>query len=369
MKQSWPWLVLVGAVIPVVLVYAGMLGLGLHRHASPWAISGAATVLVFGPPLAIAAANRKLRLERLSLSLLVWPGLLWLTLPVYFPGERNEAVASGIALIGGGQRWDDMARAVADGLPEEPALAKPELAEAASMAVEVLPPAPPLTPDQIALPYEGEGRRLSVPVVFEHGESSREVYMMLDTGATYTTLSAEVLASLGIMVSASDPTITLHTANGEREASIVLLDRVWLGDLAIDGLAIATCEECASSDTVGLLGLNVASGFNLTIDADRREVVFNTRKTNDRKLDVKQFSDLDASFTRFPGGRIEVEASLRNDSNRTILAAQASIHCGANTWTLDLENIEAGQVGHARRRLPEHTGCDSYEIALEKAIW
>jgi len=369
MKQSWPWIVLVASVIPVVLVYAGMLGLGLHRHASPWAISGAATALVFAPPLAIAAANRKHRLQRLAVSLLAWPAMLWLTLPVYFPGERNDAVASGIALIGGGQRWDDMARAVADGLPDEPALAKPELPEAAVMAQEVVAPAPPLTADQIALPYEGEGRRLSVPVVFEHGNKTREVYMMLDTGATYTTLSADVLASLGIIVTSDDPQIQLHTANGERSASIVLMDRVWMGDLAIDGLAIATCDQCASSDTVGLLGLNVASGFNLTIDADRREVIFNTRKTHDRKLDIKQFSDLDASFTRYPGGRIEVEASLRNESNRVIAAAQASIHCGENTWTLDLDSIDPGGIGHARRRLPEHEGCESYEIALEKAVW
>ncbi len=326
-------------------------------------------MLVFGPPLAIAASNRKLRLERLAIGLLVWPALLWLTLPVYFPGERNNAVASGIALIGGGQRWDDMARALADGLPEEPTMAKPELQEAAVMAQEVLPPAPKLTADQIALPYEGQGRRLSVPVVFENGDSLREVYMMLDTGATYTTLSLETLRSLGIEVAPEDRKIKLHTANGERDATVVLVDRVWLGDLAIDGVAIATCEECASSDTVGLLGLNVAGGFNLTIDADRREVVFTTRAAHNRHLDIKQFSDLDASFTRYPGGRIEVEASLLNESDRVIAAAQASIHCGTHTWTVDLLAINPGEVGTARQRLPEHDDCDSYEIALEKAVW
>jgi len=357
------------ATIPVVLTYAGMLGLGIHRHASPWAISAAATALVFGPPLAVSAAHSKGRLERLAASLLIWPVALWLCLPVYFAGERNAAVASGIALIGGGKHFNSMAQAIANGLPEEPVLARPELPEAAAMTVEVLPPPAPLAPNQIALPYEGEGRRLSVPVVFEHGNLTREVYMMLDTGATYTTLSAEVLNSLGVSIGADSPSIRLHTANGEREAQVVLLDRIWLGDLAIDGLAIATCEQCASSDSVGLLGLNVASGFNFTIDADRREVIFNARTSHDRKLDIKPFSDLDAAFTRYPGGRIEVEASLRNESVRTIAAAQASVHCGQNTWTLDLLTIPPGEIGYARRRLPEHNGCDSYEIALEKALW
>jgi len=368
-KRAWPWLILVVASVPVLLTYASMLGLGIHRHASPWAISAAATLIVFGPPMAVSAASPKNRLERLAVSLLVWPLALWLSLPVYFPGERNAAVGTGIALVGGGRHLDGMAQTIAEGLPEEPMLARPEVPEAAAMAQEVLPPPGPLDADQIALPYEGEGRRLSVPVVFEHGNVTREVYMMLDTGATYTTLSEEVLASLGVIVGAEDPTIRLHTANGEREASVVLLDRIWLGDLAIDGLAIATCDQCASSDSVGLLGLNVASGFNFTIDADRREVIFTARTSHDRKLDIKPFSDLDATFTRYPGGRIEVEASLRNDSDRPIAASQASIHCGAYSWTLDLLLIPPGETGYARRRLPEHKGCESYEIALEKALW
>jgi len=362
-------MVLAVAVFPAVLTYAGMLGLGIHRQATPWAISGGATVLVFGPPLAVSIAHAKRRIERLAVGLLVWPLTLWMTLPLYFPGERNPAVATGIALVGGGQWLNNMARAVEEGLPEEPVWAKPEVPEAAVLMPEVLPPAAPLTAQQIALPYEGEGRRLSVPVVFEHGAQTREVFMMLDTGATYTTLSEEVLNALGISVGADDPTIRLHTANGEREASVVLVDRIWLGDLAIDGLAIATCEQCASTDSVGLLGLNVASGFNLTIDADRREVVFNTRKSHDRKLDIKPFSDLDAAFTRFPGGRVEVEASLQNDSDRVIAGAQASVHCGEHTWTLEMMAIMPGEVGTARRRLPKHDGCDSYEIALEKALW
>lgn len=370
MRQSWPWLILVAAVFPVSVLYAAMLGLGLHRHASPWAISAAATLLVFGPPLAVAAVDRRQRMPRLAVGLLVWPLALWLILPVYFPGERRDAVATGIALVGGGGSWDDVARAVADGLPDEPIMARPEVPEAVALAQEAPPPAKPLGDEQIALPYEGEGRRLSVPVVFEHGDVSREVYMMLDTGATYTTLPADLLKSLGIHLSADDRVIELHTANGKREASIVLLDRVWLGDLPIDGVAVATCEECASSDTVGLLGLNVAGGFNLNIDADRREVVFTARASYDRALDVKQFSVLDAQFTRYPGGRVEVAVSLLNESDdRTIRIAEASVHCGTDTWTVALHDIGPGARQTTKQRLPEHEACESYEISLEKAVW
>ena len=64
------------------------------------------------------------------------------------------------------------------------------------------PPPKPLQQDEIALPVEGEGRRLSIPVVFEHGERTVEVWMLLDTGATYTTLPMEVLDQLGLRVPA-----------------------------------------------------------------------------------------------------------------------------------------------------------------------
>ena len=45
-------------------------------------------------------------------------------------------------------------------------------------------------------------------MVFEHEDRSLEVYMMLDTGATYTTLPTSVLARLGALPSADDPVLT-----------------------------------------------------------------------------------------------------------------------------------------------------------------
>ena len=77
---------------------------------------------------------------------------------------------------------------------------------------------------------------------------------MLDTGATYTTLPSGVLLRLGRMPPTEAPRLTLNTANGERSAQVVLVDRVWLGDLHLDGVAVTSCEDCASSDNAGLLG-------------------------------------------------------------------------------------------------------------------
>lgn len=360
----WLWIAL--ALAPAAVVYAALLGLGMHRHASPWAISAAATLLVFGPPMAVASASPKNhRTERLGWSLGSWALILWLGLPIYFPGERREAVASGVALLGG----DGVGRAVADGLPGEPSLSQPEVPEAAVAVAPDAPPPIPLADTEIALPYEGEGRRLSVPVVFQHDGKSLEVYMMLDTGATYTTLPTRILDELGIPHGDGSPVIRLHTANGERDASVALVDKVWLGDLAIEGVSIATCEPCEGDETVGLLGLNVVGGFNLTIDADRREVIFTRRTGHERHLDIKPHTDLDATFTRYAGGRVEVDVRFQNNSPRPVTEAVAAIACGEDRWRVTLNDISPGEESHTRRKLPEHPACTSYEISLESADW
>ncbi len=358
----------VGA-LPGAMAYAAMLGLGLHRHAEPWVISLCATILVFGPPMAAAAVALRARAPIFGLLVAAWSVALLAAMPVYFPGERRQAVVTGMSLVNPSENWESLARQVAENLPEEPLLAKAEVPEATEYEEPALPPAGPLSDHEIALPYEGAGRRLSLPVSFQQGGRTVEREMMVDTGATYTTLPLSVLAELGVEPGPNDPTIVLHTANGEREARVVLVDAIWLGDLKVEGVAIATCEACASSETVGLLGLNVTGNYNLTIDADRREVVFSQRTDRNRRLDVSPFTELAASLSRYPGGRIEVEVTLDNRSSRAIEAATAEIRCNDATWTVDLQRTEARATMDVRRRLPEHEPCDRYQVALLSASW
>ncbi len=357
----------VTALGPTILLYAAAVGLGLHRHGQPWAVSLAATTAVFLPPLLAAIAASRERFVAFSAGALLWSLAGLLLLPVYFPGERRDAVTTGLALLGGGQDWSDLARSVADTLPDEPEVAAPELAAAVEIEDPILPPAAPIGDHEIVLPYEGEGRNLAIPVVFEHDGREVEVMMMLDTGATYTTLSDDVLAQLGLTPSDRDPVIRLHTANGEREANILGVDAVWLGDLRLDGVALATCNQCSSRETAGLLGLNVASGFNVAIDADRREVTFSRRANHDRKLDIKPWLDLDARFARYPGGRVEVEIDALNTGETPISSASAAVRCGDRRWSVDLGPLPPGEPVAVRRKLPAHTSCEAYEIGLDQA--
>lgn len=346
---------------------ATLFGLGLHREASSLAVAAAATGLVLVPPLALAVAVKNHRVEVLGLAASLWSVAVFLALPIYFPGERADAMVTGLSL--GSSDIEPMARALAGAMPEEPRVAEPEAPVAETLVVQPIPePKAPLLEHQIALPYEGDGRRLSVEIAVEHGGETRELQFLLDTGATYTTMPSELLAKMGIRPSEDDPVITLHTANGTREARIVLLDRVWLGDLPMDGVAVATCDPCAGEDTVGLLGLNVTGGFNLTIDADRREVVFSRRADYSRHLDVKPFVDVGATISRLPG-RVSVEARLDNRAHRPVTSAQASIHCREETWLVDLGEVGPGELGTASRRLPPHEPCERYQVGLHAASW
>lgn len=352
----------------VLLAFAALVGLGVVRQADPAAIVLVAGVMLGGPAFFAASVTDRDRGTVLAGGLLLWGSFLLVTLPVYFPGERRDAVITGLTLLLGNGASDGLAASIGEALPDEPvmAIATPI---ATPLAAPEAPPAPQIDEAAIALPYEGEGRRLSVPVVFDHGGRSVETFMMLDTGATYTTLPPKVLQQLGAMPTGDAPVLTLSTANGQRQAQVVLLDRIWLGHLALGGVAVTTCDDCASQENAGLLGLNVAGGYNVTIDADRREVVLVPRRTFNRRLDVRPFTDLKGRFTRFPGGTVEVVLTLVNNAGRPITAAEGRVDCGDQPWILDLGEVATGATAEVRRRLPRHLPCETYEIGLESAWW
>ncbi|MBN2799490.1 MAG: retropepsin-like domain-containing protein [Deltaproteobacteria bacterium] len=222
---------------------------------------------------------------------------------------------------------------------------------------------------EIPLPYEGDGRRLTLPITFEHRGHQRETWMMLDTGATYTTLPRSALAALGIRLAPDAPTLTLHTANGEREARITLVDRVWIGDLPLDNVAIATCEDCAGDEVEGLLGLNVAGHFNLNIDADAREVLFSARADVDRLLDLRPFTEVSASVRRLGEDQGEAFVEVENRSDRAMGRVDVELSCGEAAWTVPVEAIPPGARGAAHRSLGHHTPCERYRVRPQGARW
>lgn len=366
-------LVAAGLVLSV-LAWSAVIGLAVARKGGANIVAMSATALVFVPVLAVAFASTERRLTRIGAMMIVWPLVLFAGMPVFFPGERREALNTGLSMLTGNLDGDGVARTVAEAFPDETQVAVVQVPQAEAVVKKPLPIAHgDVAENAIELPFEGDGRRISIPVVFEQSGRSVETMMMLDTGATYTTLPSDVLSALGAMPTSEAPELTLNTANGKRSAQVVLLDKVWLGDLSVPAVAITHCEDCASSTedggNKGLLGLNVTSGFDFAIDHDRGVIVFTARRDFNRRLDVQPFSDLQARFERFPGGRVEVEMDFANKSLRPIQSAGARVKCNDAEWMVQLDPSEPQATQTLRRRLPLHERCATYTISLDQARW
>lgn len=356
--------------VPALLASTlALLGLGVLRAAHPTLVSAAALVLIVLPVLGVSSFFRA-RALGLALGLFLWPPALLVGLPLYFPGERGEALAAGLGVM-----------TAALGLPIEPALAlavdrrlpgvqsRPPLPTAAPEAEPVVPPPHALDEDEVVLPYEGEGRSLFVPLSLEGPAGAEEVWMIFDTGASFTTANAATLAALGVRVPEDAPELTVQTANGDRITRLALIDRVWIGGLPVEGVTVGLCEECAHDRSVGLLGLNVSGRFLVTVDQARHELVLKRRSGLDnRALDIAPWVDVSAVATRFGDGRAEVKVTMTNRAPRAARELVATITCG-EAYEARLARLGAGQQGEVTVALPVTARCLGYTVALGSATW
>lgn len=108
----------------------------------------------------------------------------------------------------------------------------------------------------------------------------REGIFILDTGASYTTISSAVAQELGISFGPGSPSVTLMTASGMIEAPVSTLPSIQVGGVEAKDVVvvvhdlpgqtrIASHDLPPSSRVVGLLGLSFLSRFQFLIDAEQ----------------------------------------------------------------------------------------------------
>ena len=346
-----------------------LLGLGLLRSGAPTLVSLGALALVVLPAMGLGSLWPRRGLG-LGLGLLLWPPALLVGFPLYFPGERADALAAGLGLVTAALDLavePTLALAVDAALPG--VASRPPAPVAAVEAAPDLPPAAPLEDDEVVLPYEGQGRSLSVPISLEGPRGSSDVWMIFDTGASFTTCDEATLTGLGVRVPADAPQITVQTANGDRNTRLVLLDRVWIAGLEVEGVTVGVCEECAHDRSVGLLGLNVSGRFLVTVDQARHELVLKTRQGADNRVqDISPWVEVSATATRWGDGRAEVAVKMANEARRPVRDLVATITCGGS-YTAAIERIGPGQTETVTVALPVGARCESYLVALSSAAW
>ncbi len=346
-----------------------LLGLGAARHGPPMLIALTATVFALVPPIGLGALVG--RRGGLGASLFLWSVATFMALPLYFPGERHDAMATGFAIAGQlfGIEPDEALVARLDAMAPAPD-SRPVPAKAIEPAVPELPPSQATLPDQVALPYEGRRNTLLLPISIE-GRRNRdhELWMLFDTGATLTTLTTDDLADIGVRVTSEAPTVTMHTAAGDRTARLVLLDQIWIGGFPVDGVTVSVCDACADDKAAGLLGLNVSGQFLVTLDTVRHELVLQPRTGRpDRTLDVQPWVDISGNATRWPDGRSEVEVAVENHADRKIEELVVHVACD-RTFEARLINIPPNGDASTVISLPRDASCDRYSLSLDSASW
>lgn len=355
-------------------------GLGVIRELPNWAISSSSLLLILLPTMGIAALFKN-RLFGFALALWIWPPALFAGLPLYFPGERGDAMVSGaawLASIGGTQleiRAAHSVQRLADAFGDGTQLASLPAEEAESVQAFMHPifkddGSDPMG-EQVFLPYEGSDRERKVAVTLEGPNGQTEdVWMLFDTGATLTTVHPDVLRRLGVEPTASNPIMRFQTANGERKDAVTLLHRVWMSGLGVEGVSVAACTTCATEGTVGLLGLNVSGQFQVTLDPTRRVIILvPNQAVPDRQIDVSPWVELDGNFRSWADGRIDLDIYAENQSERAIQELRLSIQCSGQEFGASLGGILPKSDRTERIALPRFTDCSDSQISLASARW
>jgi len=382
-------IVWVGLAAPLVLAALALgCGVGWLRGGSdPMVISMAVAGVVL-PPIGLAViwpGHRRLAMSGLASGF--WASVLLIVFPLYFPGERADALDQGVQTIGAWfdwsaspvgaplDRWLPAVRAktvpavspvAADG-PSGPPVLEPNEPSTVPSPQPASPSAPPVG-DEVILPYEGSGASLVVPVGFAHNGEEVDVSMIFDTGASFTSVDSSTLRELGVRIPRDAPEVKVRTANGERMMKLVLVDTVWLGGFEVNGVTVAVCDACAHDEEVGLLGLNVSGRFLVTVDQQTRELRLRPRDHTDRLADVRYWVHPAAKATAWPDGRVDVEVSLENQSARAVRDAVVRIGCD-DGYDVPITEVLPDEVSTNQVSLRPGADCEGYTVELVAASW
>jgi clan AA aspartic protease (TIGR02281 family) len=132
----------------------------------------------------------------------------------------------------------------------------------------------------------------SLIVTVRLGEGRVKARFLLDTGASYLTISRSMARRLGIVPSFSSPRMTLQTANGRIRTKVGLLPRLQLGAWTLKQVAYVLCDSCSDPQRglVGLMGLNVLNRFRYTIDRQELWIeLTRTRVSHRQNSDIRPF--------------------------------------------------------------------------------
>jgi clan AA aspartic protease (TIGR02281 family) len=170
------------------------------------------------------------------------------------------------------------------GLPKHTVFAMPE-AQAAKSMVANSPSGQNLTkhtntpePAQndaatYVLPIESHPNSLQVDIKLAPNCKGA---FLLDTGATYTSISSAMAKKLGVLTQQA-PTLKIATANGVIEVPVVTLKQMKVGHLTVYNVKATVMDLGTRTPYDGLLGLSFLERFKTTLDAKNQQLVLSLK--------------------------------------------------------------------------------------------
>ena len=108
--------------------------------------------------------------------------------------------------------------------------------------------------------------------------SDDQLNLIIDTGASMTTLTSERFAEIDHASFRYMDSRLFNTANGLTQGKVYRVESISLGEISIENLEVAVLDYSSAAGVDGLLGMNVLRNFRFEIDQDK-ELLYLTPRT------------------------------------------------------------------------------------------
>lgn len=124
---------------------------------------------------------------------------------------------------------------------------------------------------QIEIPHKGASDHMLITARLN---DRIDGVFLLDTGATYVTLSSQMAQNLNLGLSGKNK-ISVSLANGSNvDAQPVVLESMQVGDARVDGVIAMVFPDAPHQDVDGLLGMSFLREFTIHLDPVNKKLVF-----------------------------------------------------------------------------------------------
>ena len=227
-----------------------------------------------------------------------------------------------------------------------------------------------------SVPFSFEQGSIVVAAQLESGGRALPVRMVLDTGASFSTISPQTAAALGVSPGPRSPQLHVQTASGEASYPLVVLTGLKVGESRVGPLAVAVCEPCAVGDKVGLLGLNFTAHFQMVIDNKTGRIRMKPIEGwIDRKAEVEPFLEVHGLTGSEQGDLMHISAQVTNlapvgvkNLSFELTLTDASDHA-LNMQRVMVEGVAAGETRSLTVDIAAQPECVSFRLELKQAFW